>query len=263
MRLAVLIPVFNAGTDLQRSLASLASDPYPFDIVVVDDGSLPQVVLPDSIGSHAVVLLRHDRNRGVAQALNTGLSWIEASGYDLVARLDAGDMNEPHRFDVQVDCLLTHPEIAIVGAWTRHLDETLEPLYTTRYPASWERIRRCFHYRAAFSHPACIIRTRVLREAGVYDERFVLSEDYELFWRIAQRFPCANVQEVLVTRVEDLGSLTHVHRLAAARMRLRLQWQHFAWARIDCWLGLARSVSLLLIPGRVALSLKRALGTIG
>ena len=54
--------------------------------------------------------------------------------------------------------------------------------------------------------------------------------------------------EVLVTRVERLGSLTHVHRRRAGRMRLRLQWQHFAWARLDCWLGLGRSVGLLLLP---------------
>lgn len=262
MHLAVLIPAFNAVSDLQRTLASLACDPLPFDIVVVDDGSQPRLRLPGMIGDHRIVLLRHDRNRGVVRALNTGIAWVLDRQYEYVARLDAGDMNEPTRLVRQVEYLDQHSDVAVVGAWTRHLDEQMQALYTTRYPTTWDAIRRCFHYRTAFSHPASMIRIEVLRCAGSYDERFALAEDYELFWRVAQRYPCANIPEVLVVRVESRGSLTHRQRSSAARSRLRLQWQHFSWARVDCWLGLVRSLSLLMIPARVVLTLRRTADTI-
>lgn len=259
----MLIPAFNAQDDLPRTLASLESDTVPFDIVVVDDGSEPPLQAPDAAGPHRIVLIRLPQNRGVAQALNVGASWVLEHGFDYLARLDAGDINAPGRLSRQLAFLEERPEIAVVGAWTRHLDERLRPLYVTRYPESWEGILRCFHYRTAFSHVACTIRASVLRRTGIYDERCRLAEDYDLFWRVATRFPCANIPEVLVTRVESSGSLTHRNRFAMARARLVLQWRHFAWSRLDCWLGVGRSLVLLLVPPALALTLKRAAGTVG
>jgi glycosyltransferase involved in cell wall biosynthesis len=263
VRLAVLIPAHDAGADLQRTLRSLADDSFPFDVIVVDDGSRPPLDVPRTAGCHAVVTLRHDRNRGVAHALNTGIDWIVSHGYDALARLDAGDMNEAGRLAAQVAFLEAHDEMAIVGAWTRQVDERLTPLYETKYPVSADGIRRCFHYRTAFSHPACMIRTAVLRRDGGYDPRYTFAEDYELFWRLALRYPCANLPRVLVTRVEHARSVTRANRFAAARMRLRLQWQHFTWTHLDCWLGLVRSLGLLCVPARIALTIKRAAGSVG
>lgn len=263
MRLVLLIPVFNGASALQRSLASVAGDEEPFDVLVVDDGSDVPVVVPARLGCHEVTVLRHDENRGVAQALNTGVAWILARGFDAVARLDAGDVNEPGRMAAQRAFLQAHPDVAMVGAWTRHVDVSLRPLYTTRYPVSAEDIRRCFHYRSAFSHPACMIRASTFERVGRYGTEYALGEDYELFWRVARAFACANLPQVLVTRVEDPRSLTHTRRGPAARTRLMLQMRHFAWGRLDCWLGLLRSLGVLVLPPRAALLLKRAAGTIG
>ena len=263
MRLAVLIPAFNPGSALTRTLDSLATDASPFDIYIVDDGSWPSVKAPESVGAHRVMLLRHAANLGIARALNTGLSAVLAGPYDYVARIDAGDVNDPHRFARQTMCLDDNPDVALVGAWTRHVDEGGRLLFTTRYPDGWEAILRRFHYRAAFSHPASMVRLDVLRVAGVYDERFALGEDYELFWRVARRFRCENIQEVLVTRVETRQSLTYAHRTAAARTRMRLQWQQFAWGSLDCWLGLARSLALFAVPAHALVTLKKAAGIVG
>ncbi len=260
----MLIPAFNAGVELQRTLSALATDIAPFDIVVVDDGSVPPLGVPKAAGGHRVVAIRLSANRGIAHALNAGLSWALARGYEYIARLDAGDVNEPSRLTTQVAFLDERPDIAIVGAWTRHVDEEgLRPIYTTRYPASWEDIQRCLHYRSPFSHVTCMIRASALRRIGIYDADYRLGEDYELFWRVASTMPCANIPRVLVTRVESRRSLTHANRLAMGRTRLAIQLQHFAWRRIDCWLGVARSVGLLLVPSRLALTLKRRAGTIG
>lgn len=263
MRLVVLIPVFNEPDALRHSLASLASDPEPFDILIVDDGSREPLTCPLRMGMHAVTVLRHHANRGVAAALNTGLEWILARGYDAVARLDAGDLNEPSRIRLQRAYLAAHPDTAIVGSWTRHVDASMHPLYVTRYPETWAGIRRCFHYRSAFCHPACMIRTFVFERVGRYDAGYPLGEDYDLFWRTAQEHPCANLPIVLVTRVEHPGSLTRVKRLAASRTRLVLQMRHFHWARPECWLGLLRSLCLLPLPGTAALRLKQLAGRVG
>ncbi len=263
MRLVVLIPAFNDRPALDRTLASLAHDPYPFDIFVVDDGSAPPLDVPSAVGAHQVIALRLDVNGGIARALNAGVASILASGYDVIARLDSGDLNMPERFSRQAAFLAQHPDVALVGGWTRHVDEQMHPLYTTRYPGGWEAIRKRLHYRTAFSHGACMVRLSALSAAGAYREDCPLGEDYELFWRLALRFPCANLSEVVVTRVEAARSLTHANRLAMAWSRLRLQGQHFTWRRLDCWLGIGRSVALLAVPASLRLTMKRLAGTVG
>lgn len=259
----VLIPAFNDRPALDRTLASLAEDQHPFDVLVVDDGSVPPLDVPAAAGVHQVVTLRLVVNGGIARALNAGVEWMLTRGYDAVARLDAGDMNLPNRLARQTAFLVQHPDAALVGGWTRHVDEQLRPLYTTRYPEQWAAIRKRLHYRTAFSHGACMVRASALRTAGAYREDCSLSEDYELFWRLALRFPCANLPEVVVTRVEAARSLTHTNRLAMAWSRLRLQSEHFTWRHLDCWLGIGRSVALLAVPEWLRLTMKRFAGTVG
>jgi len=261
--LVVLIPAFNDQSELERTLASLAHDPLAFDILVVDDGSTPRLDLPGVVGTHQVAMLRLDRNRGIAGALNAGVGWILEQGYDLVARLDAGDLNMPDRCARQAAFLAHRPEVAVVGGWTRHVDEQMQPLYMTCYPEGWAAIRKRLHYRTAFSHGACMVRVSALRAAGAYREDYPFGEDYELFWRLALRFPCANLTEVVVMRVEAARSLTHANRLAMAWSRLRLQGQHFTWRRLDCWLGIGRSVALLAVPAWLRLTMKRMAGRVG
>lgn len=262
MRLGVLIPAFNDRGDLDRTLASLARDPQPFDVLIVDDGSVPPLQVPVATGAHQITTLRMDTNSGIARALNAGIAWMLARGYDLVARLDAGDLNMPERLSRQAQFLTQHPEVVLVGGWTRHVDEQMRPLYLTRYPEQWEAIRKRLHYRTAFSHGACMVRLSALRMAGAYREDAPLGEDYELFWRLALRFPCANLPEVVVTRVEASRSLTHANRLAMAWSRLRLQRQYFTWRRLDCWLGIGRSIALLAVPVWLRLTMKRLAGTV-
>ena len=263
MRLVVLIPAFNDRQDLLRTLASLAHDPHPFDVLVVDDGSEPPLEVPALAGAHPVTTLRLAVNGGIARALNAGLAWILEREYDAVARLDAGDMSLPFRFARQEAFLAAHADVALVGGRTQHVDGQMRPLFTTRYPEEWEAIRRRLHYRSAFSHGACMVRVAALRAEGGYREDCPLGEDYELFWRLALRFPCANLADVVVTRVETARSLTQSNRLSMALSRLRLQAQHFTWRRLDCWLGIGRSVALLGVPIWMRLTLKRLAGTVG
>lgn len=263
MKLGVLIPAYRAQQALPRTLASLAADPVPFDVVVVDDGSEPPLEIPTHAGSHDVVRLRLERNSGIARALNYGLRWMRERGYDMVARLDAGDINALTRLSSQVAFLERHPDVALVGSWTRHVNEQMAPLYVTQYPADHASILERFHLRSPFSHPTCMFRMAAIEDVGGYDARYELGEDYELFWRVALRYRCANLPEALVTRVENRASVTHRRRWPMALRRLRLQCRHFEWRQAACWLGLLRSVLLLPLPKAPVVALKRAIGVVG
>jgi cellulose synthase/poly-beta-1,6-N-acetylglucosamine synthase-like glycosyltransferase len=256
LRLAVLIPAYNAGPDLAVTLASLDSEEGEFDVVVVDDGSVPPVDLSDRVTKRHTVLIRLSSNRGVSEALNAGLGYIFRASYEYVARLDAGDCDHQQRLLTQMLWLDDHRDAAMVGAWTEHVDDEGQLLYVTRYPETWPATLRRFRYRGAFSHPTCMIRTSALRAFGGYRDRYPLGEDYDLFWRIAERYPCINLPEVLVTRLETPRSLTYVHRRISCRVRATIQWQHFRWNDPNAWLGLMRSAAMVFLPFRLAQAVK-------
>ncbi len=89
LRVAVVIPAFDAGERLSDVLAGL---PAFVDLtIVVDDGSLEPPVAPPE----RAVVVRHERNRGVGAATVTG--WVEARarGADVAVVVAADGQMDP------------------------------------------------------------------------------------------------------------------------------------------------------------------------
>jgi glycosyltransferase involved in cell wall biosynthesis len=109
---SVVIPAYNAAATLPASIESVLAQRYPrVEVVVVDDGSTdrtPEVLR--SFGDR--IRWVYQENGGLPTARNTGHR--TATG-DLIAWLDADDLAEPDRIALQVDFLLQHPEIVLVG----------------------------------------------------------------------------------------------------------------------------------------------------
>lgn len=87
-RVAVVVPVHDQAAFLPRALGSLlAQDVRDWEAVVVDDGSSDDVrsAVPDDA---RIRVVRHDANRGLGAALNTGLRRTSAP---LIAYLPADD----------------------------------------------------------------------------------------------------------------------------------------------------------------------------
>ncbi len=82
--LSVLLPVYNAESNLAESLASLQSQSYHrFEILVVDDGSTDgsaAIVKRKAAADRRIRLLRLPRRMGIAGALNAGLEALPEPG---------------------------------------------------------------------------------------------------------------------------------------------------------------------------------------
>jgi glycosyltransferase involved in cell wall biosynthesis len=258
-RLAVLMPVYNGQRGLERSLESLRDDGAVFDVVVVDDGSEPPIRVPSGDDLRfTVTLIRLPQNRGITSALNAGLEHIKATGYEYVARLDAGDLSLPGRLTAQAAFLDRHSEHAVVGTRAEAVDLKGRFLFYLRPPTEHEDLVRIQQYKSGFVHPSVMMRIAALLESGFYCEKYPGGEDYELFLRLAKTHKIGNLDEVYLKYEVNPHSLT-AHRFRRGLSRLRLLVQHFSPFSVHAYLGIVRSVILLFVPGPVTFRLRRVI----
>lgn len=99
MTVSVVIPFYNGAAIIERALRSLETQTRPpAEVIIVDDGSpepLPQIRSPLPIRH-----LRHDSNRGIPGARNTG---IRAATSTWIAFLDQDDEWVPDKLERQLE----------------------------------------------------------------------------------------------------------------------------------------------------------------
>jgi len=128
---SVVVPAYNeeaaVADDLRRIIEVLEQGPWPFEVVVVDDGS-EDATAERALEVEGVRLIRHGRNRGYGAALKTGIR--HARG-EIIVITDA-DGTYPPQYIPQLVEALDDCDMA-VGARVGK-DAKIPPL---RRPAKW------------------------------------------------------------------------------------------------------------------------------
>jgi len=259
-QLVVLIPHFNAGAELWRSLASI-DESFPVDVLVVDDGSKEPPDTEDlkdkyTGGQLFVLLLEH--NQGIEHALNHGLDWIKLQGYNLIARLDCGDTNHPGKYGKQIQFLDANPEVKLLGTWVNIVDEQRKHLYVLQHPTTHSEIRKRMYLNSMFVHPTVVFRSEILMALPQYPVNYPAAEDYAYFFNIVQRFQTANLPEALLDYVIDPNSISSSKRRTQVWSRIRVIMSHFKFGLYPIY-GLIRNFTLLFMSRAMANRIKQQL----
>lgn len=198
---SVVIPVFNRRAMAREAIESaLAQAGAAFELIVVDDGSTDGSFEEiETIARRNGSLVRSLRsvNRGVAAARNAGAMLADAP---LIAFLDSDDLWAPNKLVRQIEFMRVHPACAIsqteeiwirdgvrVNAGFRHRKR--------RGDIFVDSLRTCL-----ISPSAAIMRTRLFREMGGFDEDFRAAEDYDLWLRILMKHEVELLAEPLAIR---------------------------------------------------------------
>ncbi len=199
--ISVVIPAYNAARWLPRALASVQTQTLPVaEIIVVNDGSTDataQVARKSSLSMRYVV----QSNAGVSAARNRG---IAEARHAWLAFLDADDEWLPHKLQRQMAILAADPQLRwCVSAYADVRDgtppDTDAAARVARVLAG--RTRLSFFEAAGCELPlqtsGFVIQRAVLAEVGGFKPALRMSEDRDLWCRIALRYPilgyCAEV----------------------------------------------------------------------
>lgn len=196
-RVSVIVPTFNRRDLLGRALGSVfAQTAPPAEVIVVDDGSTDgtESFLRDRFPE--AIYLRQP-NQGVSSARNSGIRW---SGGDWVAFLDSDDRWLPGKLEVQYQRLRAQPDMKVCHTeelWIRN-GRQVNPARKHLKQGGWI-FHRCLPL-CAMSPSSILIHRSVFDRVGLFDEYLPACEDYDLWLRIAARFPVLFVEEPLIVK---------------------------------------------------------------
>ncbi|MDP2620682.1 MAG: glycosyltransferase [Hyphomicrobiales bacterium] len=222
---AVVITTYNHARFLGDAIDSvLAQTRRADELVVVDDGSSddPQRVT----GIYGEVRLIHQVNQGLAAARNTGLSAVKS---EAVVFLDADDRLLPGAIAAGLRCFAEAPRSGFVYGGHRRISAGGRLISDHHYQAIGSDPYETFlRGNAVGMHASVMYRRDCLVAAGGFDPSLPRCEDYDVYLRMAQRYPITSYSEPVAEyrRHEDNVSRRHrqmLHWVLSVQGRQRSQ----------------------------------------
>ena len=186
---SILVPAYNAESWIGETIDSALAQTWPHvEVVIVDDGSRDATLaVARRYESATVTVIAQGENRGQTATLNRALQ--EAQG-DFVQYLDADDVLEPQKIEVQVRRLLEEPPRTLATApWARFYNDDLD---TARFVEGqdWKDYEEPLEWlvddwsgRGTMPPGAWLYPRAIVDEIGPWHEGLTLNNDMEYFTR--------------------------------------------------------------------------------
>jgi glycosyltransferase involved in cell wall biosynthesis len=197
-KVSVVMSVYNAAAFLSEAVTSVLAQTFTdFEFLIINDGSSDNSAEILAGFTDPRIKILNQENRGLVASLNRG---IESAAGEYIARMDADDRCMPNRFQLQVDHLGSHPDIALLGGAIATMDQDGNPLAPhVKFPATHDQIWFAIGRKPwVFCHPAVMYRRQAAIDAGLYHRDFAHAEDTEFFARLMTKFRAANLDDVLL-----------------------------------------------------------------
>jgi len=194
---SVIIPSRDRCHQLQQALASIhAQSAAPREIIVVDDGSVDGTA--DMLRrEHPDVILLCQSHAGVSAARNRGI--IHSTG-EWIALLDDDDEWLPHKLERQLDAIGAPPAALVCHTeeiWIRR-GRRVNPKKKHAKRGGWI-FEHCLPL-CCMSPSSILLHRSVVDDVGLFDEALPACEDYDLWLRIACRYPVLFIEEPLLIK---------------------------------------------------------------
>ena len=230
---SILITVFNGELYLSTCLNSLLSQTYTdLELIVVDDGSDDGTpfILNRMAESDSRVKVHFPGRIGRARALNYGLS---KSNGDFIAINDTDDYSKPDRIEKQVNFMIAHPEIGLLGSAKEVHDR--DKVWKDQVPITDKEIKRAFALGQPIQHSTVMFRKSVLEEVGGYNERIPFLLDRDIFIRVGRISKLHQLADhlIILNRSSNQYFRNKYKGIQRNWMSTRYQLKAVAWFRLS------------------------------
>lgn len=199
---SVVIGAYNCGKFIQETIYSVLNQTLrDWELIIVDDCSSDDTYEKiKAINDRRIQIIRLDKNSGLpAVPRNRG---IKASRGEFIAFLDHDDIWFPDKLSTQLEYLRKHKNISFVTSSVKI--KSADEMYDNKISTAHGRVRPAHTYNQLLNYnfvpsSSVMVRARILNDIELFDEnpKFVTSEDWDLWLRIAKRYKIAVIPKVL------------------------------------------------------------------
>lgn len=238
--------VFNQDKFLNKSINSILQQTYNnFDFLILNDGSFDNSgKIIKKFKDKRIKYYENKKRLGLTKCLNI---LIDKTKTDYIARMDGDDISLPNRIGEQIMFLKKNIKFALVGSWAKIINSKGEIIGEFKYPSSYKLLRRAILSYNPFIHPSIMFKKKNIIKIGGYDENLFYCQDYDLFLRLMQKYPCANLKKYLLKFrwQEDYEKQKKQHFQA-----LKIRWSAICKYGYSKWemIKLIKPLALYLIP---------------
>jgi glycosyltransferase involved in cell wall biosynthesis len=181
-KVSVIIPSYNQGQYLEATIHSVIEQDYSnLEIIIVDGGS--KDASPEIIRRYADRLTWwvSEKDKGHADALNKGFA--HATG-EILAWLNSDDNYFPGAVSAAVSYLKDHPEVGMVYADARLVDDHSQPI--GKFAAKQTDYRHMLRGSVHIPQATTFFRADLWRQVGPLDRSLFYAFDYDLWVKLAK-----------------------------------------------------------------------------
>jgi glycosyltransferase involved in cell wall biosynthesis len=178
---SVITTSLNSASTINRTVKSVEAQDYPtIEYIVIDGGSTDTTIDQLLAAPNVVDLLISERDAGIADAFNKGIS---RSRGQYVMLVNSDDWLEPTHVSIAVATLERTGADFVFGDLMFHFPDG-SPAYIFAGDPGYAK--KLLHTLPSINHPTVVCRRELYEKFGLFDSTLKIAMDYEWFLRVAR-----------------------------------------------------------------------------
>lgn len=236
VKISVIMSVLNGEQYMSKGIDSIINQTYQdWEFIICDDGSTDNtwnILQNYAKKDKRIKSIKNEKNYGLAYSLN---KCIELAQSDILARQDADDESDIHRFEKQYKYMKKHPEYSIVGTSWKNIAENNKTWNT--YPIEFPQIKDLL-WDGGFMHPSWMMRKKDLAKIDFYTANKYTrrDQDYHLILKLyGEGMKMCNMQEILYYYTNDSNTFLRTKKWKYVKGLMWIRYDGYKRNNLPLW----------------------------